>query len=135
MSDEPEFKKRLPLKAGDIVIIAVVLAAAGMMSAFYAFGGEKQTSGAFAVVISPSGRYEYPLAADAVFTVHGSGHTLTAVIEDGEIYVADSDCPDGICVHMGRVSHPGEMIVCLPAKVLITVTGTGAEDGFDAVAG
>lgn len=136
MSDKTAAEKKtsFPVKAGDVVIIALVLAAAAALSAVFAFGQPAAADGGFAVISTPDGRTEYPLCHDAVIPVGGRGHTLTAIIENGGIRVTESDCPDGICVGMGRVSKPGEMIVCVPAGVIITVRGGGAE-GFDAVAG
>lgn len=135
MSDKTAAEKKaaFPVKAGDVVIIALVLAAAAL-SAVFAFGQSSAADGGFAVISTPDGRTEYPLCHDAVIPVGGRGHTLTAVIENGGIRVTESDCPDGICVGMGRASKPGEMIVCVPAGVIITIRGGGTE-GFDAVAG
>ena len=136
MSDKTaaQNKAAFPVKAGDIVIIALVLAAAAALSAVFAFGQPAAADGGIAVISTPDGQTEYPLGHDAVITVGGRGHTLPAVIENGGIRVTESDCPDGICVSMGRASKPGEMIVCVPAGVIITIKGGGAE-GFDAVAG
>lgn len=131
----------LPLTVGDALIILLVLAAAGVMSAAFAFDRPDGEGDRYAVVISPDGRKEVPLDIAGVFTVNGEGHTLTVAVESGSVYVLDSDCPDRICVSSGRISEPGEMIVCLPAKIMITVeteadAGSVRADGeIDAVAG
>ena len=63
-----------------------------------------------------------------------TGHTGTEEIrisdEDGEniiriegetIAVIDADCPDLVCVHTGAASQKGDVIACLPHKLLIEV--------------
>lgn len=45
--------------------------------------------------------------------------TAVAVVEDGEIYMAASDCPDQICVAHGPLRHGGTPIVCLPNHLSI----------------
>lgn len=48
---------------------------------------------------------------------------------DGEtIAVTSADCPDQLCVKAGKASRPGDIIACLPHKLLIEVKETGAED-------
>ena len=43
------------------------------------------------------------------------------VIRNGEAYVAEASCPDGICAAHRPISRRGESIVCLPHRVVITV--------------
>ena len=40
----------------------------------------------------------------------------------------DADCPDRLCVKQGSISKNGESIVCLPHKVIVTVTGGDGAD-------
>lgn len=42
---------------------------------------------------------------------------------DGEIRVAEADCPDGICAAHVPVSKTGENIICLPHKLVIEIIG------------
>ena len=45
--------------------------------------------------------------------------------------VAEADCPTQDCVHTGTITRSGQSIVCLPARIVIQLTG-GQPDG-DAV--
>ena len=56
------------------------------------------------------------------------------VIEGGKASIVEADCPDGICVKQGKISHTGQTIVCLPHKLVIEITGKAEENGLDAVA-
>ena len=42
-------------------------------------------------------------------------------IENGHISVTDADCPDKICLQTGAISHAGEIIACLPHKLIIEI--------------
>lgn len=45
------------------------------------------------------------------------------VIQDGTAHMESATCPDGLCVSHRPISRAGESIICLPHKVVITVTG------------
>lgn len=42
-------------------------------------------------------------------------------VENEKIAVDEADCPDKICVHTGAISKPGEIIACLPHKLIIEI--------------
>ena len=44
----------------------------------------------------------------------------------------EADCPDKLCVHQKAISAENESIVCLPNRVVVTVTNSKKEgmDGF-----
>ncbi|MCY6484852.1 NusG domain II-containing protein [Clostridium aestuarii] len=44
-------------------------------------------------------------------------------IENGGIRIIESDCRDKICVEDGFKDKPGEVLVCLPHKVIIEIKG------------
>lgn len=56
---------------------------------------------------------------DREIVIEYKGRTNTVKIENGDIYVCDAECPDHTCMNMGRLSHSGVPIVCLPNKLII----------------
>lgn len=77
----------------------------------------------------------YPLNSEVRVPVSGAhGFHLTLVVQGGRAYVEESTCPDLICQHHAPVSKAGEVIVCLPGQVTITVEG-GERHGPDAIVG
>lgn len=54
-------------------------------------------------------------------------------IEDGKAWVKNSPCPHKICVNMGKISRPGEMLVCVPNRVSIKITGEKSTKTLDGV--
>ena len=45
-------------------------------------------------------------------------------IEGGKVRVTEADCPDKLCVYHPAATRSGEMIVCLPHKLVVQI-----EDG------
>jgi len=43
------------------------------------------------------------------------------VIEGGRAYISEANCPDGVCKAHRAVSKSGEVIVCLPHKLVIEI--------------
>ena len=110
----------------DAALILVLLLLAGAL--YFAFSASRE-EGACAVVIvegEESGRY--PLNKNGVCPLNGGSNIL--VIENGYAYLSEADCPDKICVHMGKIHLNGQLIVCLPNAVIVTVEG-GDDGGVD----
>lgn len=58
---------------------------------------------------------------------------LTVVADgNGSIRVAEATCPDQICVHTIPARSPGDQIICVPNRMVITIEGKGT--GIDALA-
>lgn len=50
------------------------------------------------------------------------------VIENGSVFVTDASCPDKLEVKEGGISKTGEMLVCLPNRVVIRIAGESEVD-------
>ena len=74
------------------------------------------------------------LAQKQVVPIQIDGYTLELVVENGEVWIAQADCPTQDCVRTGHIHRAGESIVCLPARVSVRLTGQ-ADDTIDAVLG
>ena len=42
-------------------------------------------------------------------------------VKNETIAIDEADCPDKICVQTGAISKPGEIIACLPHKLIIEI--------------
>ena len=115
------------------VVLAVVVLA--ILSALTVWRGGTET-GALTTVVTADGqeidRFAPADLLDAPRTYSYNGVTLTvAAEEDGNgLRVSSSDCPTQDCVHTGTISRGGQSIVCLPARIVIQLTG-GAADSND----
>ena len=119
-------RKRLRM---DLLLIALLLAAAGVLYLAFGPSGEK---GIVAVVrVDGAVTARYPLDVDGVYTLNGGTNVLA--IENGYAWMQEADCPDHICMLFGKVNKTGQVITCLPN--LLTVTIEGGEQTVDAVVG
>ena len=104
----------------DIVLI-LAIALVGLCLLF--FNGRKTSLGS-SVVVEVDGKTvaSYPLDTDEVFVLNGGTNTLE--IKDGRARISDADCPNMQCVRQGWISRGGQSIVCLPNKLIVTVTSS-----------
>jgi hypothetical protein len=59
------------------------------------------------------------------------GPLVIATDGKGSIRVVESTCPDQICVHTVPARSPGDQIICVPNRMVITIEGKGT--GIDAL--
>lgn len=120
------------LKKGDKIIAAAVilLSAALFLASFFL---NRNTAGLYAE-ISVGGVVVSTLPLDKN-TDFDTGEGVLIRVADGKVYVAESDCPDKLCVRQGKIEKPGQMIVCLPNRVVVKIVSENSRnEGVDAVA-
>lgn len=122
------------LRKADLLLLAAALVFGAVLAAVLLLrspGGTVQVRVAGAVTAG------YPLDVDASYTITGAnGGTNLLVIEDGAARIEEASCPDGVCVHTGRIRRNGQSIVCLPNQVVVEIVSeTENSSGVDITAG
>lgn len=85
-------------------------------------------SALYAVVQNDDGFYQVlPLNEDARVTVTGDLGTNVIEVADGRVRCVESDCANQVCTDTGWVSSPGQMIVCLPHRLVVEVVADPAD--------
>ncbi len=109
------------LKKRDILLIAGIL----IIAAAVWLGLRLTSSGGGSTVLVTVDGEQYaslPLGRDAELLIESAdGGENLLVISGGEARVESANCPNGVCVDTGAVSEDGELIVCLPHKVVIEI--------------
>ncbi len=102
-----------------IIILTVVLA---VLAYVFATSGDADK-----VSVYKDGKLlgEYSLSKNQSIDING---TNMLVIEDGEAFMTEADCPDKLCINQGKIGSKGGSIICLPNKVVVETKG-----GADAV--
>ena len=118
-------RARIVPKRGDIFLIVGCLLAALVCCGLW-LGLRKQGG---AVIVEQEGREtaRYALDEDRTVRIEGEGGYNTLVIEGGQVWLSEADCPNLLCV------KTGQSIVCLPHKLAVRIVG-GASP-LDAVTG
>ncbi|MBQ8846674.1 MAG: NusG domain II-containing protein [Lachnospiraceae bacterium] len=130
----PTAKNGGRLFRNDVIFIAALLVVVSLCGlCFYLFRGEGDK-----VVVTVDGTEygTYSLAEDVRVEIRTGAEDEelnVLVIKDGQAYVENATCPDGICAGHKPISREGESIVCLPHKVVITVYTTEEKDAPDIV--
>lgn len=103
-------------KKGDVLLLLVVIVLVALTIAFSVT--EKATVAE--IYIDGSLAYRVDLTKDATFDILDG--KMTVAVKDGRIYVAKSDCKEQLCTHASPIGNKGGTIVCLPNKVVITIS-------------
>ncbi|UNC90915.1 NusG domain II-containing protein [Candidatus Contubernalis alkaliaceticus] len=56
-----------------------------------------------------------------------NGLTIIEIL-DQRVRVISSACPDKLCVHSGWIDKPGQLLVCLPNKVVVRIISDEQQD-------
>ncbi len=120
------------IKKADI-ILAAILIITGMLAS-YALAFEQGNGSEVEIMANGQLFGTYPLSEDRRITVEQNSHINKITIKDGSVSMSFSDCSGQDCVNHEAVSKNGEMIVCLPNRVVVEITDTqesGSGDGSD----
>ncbi|MDD7363675.1 MAG: NusG domain II-containing protein [Peptoniphilus sp.] len=105
-----------------IGLVVIVIAAALAVSQWMP---KEETAHAYvSVQIDGKEVEQIPMTKDNYhkeYVYHAHGGTNKLVIDEKGCTMVESDCPDGICLRMAPIKSPGEMIVCLPHRIVAEV--------------
>lgn len=63
------------------------------------------------------------LKTDRRINLEGEKGRVVIEIKEGRVRAVESSCFQKICVNTGWINKPGQNIICLPNKVLVTIEG------------
>ena len=75
------------------------------------------------------------VTGEQTFVIETRAGNNTIAVRPSGICVIDADCPDGVCVKQGWLEGGAVPIVCLPHRLVITLTSGGGDDALDAASG
>lgn len=108
-----------------IVIGALLLSGLLLMVGVLLFSRDGRT---VEVRVDGAVKYRYSLSENRRVTLKGANNgSNVLVIQSGEAWIEEADCPDGLCIKTGRISKEGQSIICLPHKLVAEITSKNAE--------
>jgi hypothetical protein len=109
----------------DGLIILSLLAGVGFS---FFFTGQKKEGNQ--VIVERQGRivFSAPLDVNREELFTGPVGETLMVIRDHEVFIQRSDCPRKVCMAMGSIHRTGDVIACVPNRILIRIAGETKED-------
>jgi hypothetical protein len=104
-----------------IALVVLFVAAAVWLALGYV---GRHRGGVVVVNVNGSDAERWPLdpgAEPVTRTVQGAIGKSTFEISGGRVRMVSSDCPDKVCVRTGWVSRAGQVIVCIPNRIILRV--------------
>jgi len=124
------------MTGADRLVCAAALAGAGAL----ALGMRAPAEGPVRAVVLVDRRVvvTLPLDREGTFPVEGRRGPVVLEVSDGAVCVAESDCPQHVCVAMGAKRRPGDLLACVPNALIVRLEGSGpagtGEEVPDAIA-
>ena len=116
-------RSELSLRRADVVLIAAVICLALLCGIGMLFGRQGRS---VTVAVDGKAVAVYPLDEDREVWLTGyGGGKNRLVISGGAARIAEADCKDGLCARHAAVSRTGDVIICLPHRLTVTVDGAG----------
>ena len=122
-SDRKKLIRDLVL-AGSLLLAAVIL--------LLVINGTRESGGVAVVRVDGVETERLPLSVNGTFPLNGGSNIL--IIQDGQAWMSEANCPDLICVRQGKIHYSGQVITCLPNRLTVTIEG-GESGGVDLIVG
>ncbi len=68
---------------------------------------------------------------DRTFSIPQNENVVFRLYQDGSIAFAESDCPDKVCIHAGKLRRSGQFAACLPNGIVMKIVPQGTRGGED----
>lgn len=124
---ETKNKKKI---RNDIIFIGALLLVLAIISGCLLLFREKGST----VKVTVDGEIygTYPLDKDQTIEIRTENGYNILVIEDGEAYIREASCPDGVCSsHEPIPSWFSNSIICLPNKVVVELDDNDSQGQND----
>lgn len=113
-------KNQLKLfKPGDVIFGLLIIVLTYLL--FFWFKPVSNKNNIALVQINDNVHYEINLDKDQIIKLKEFNPEVEIEVKNNAIRISRNDCEKKICMKMGFISKPGQMIVCVPKKILIFI--------------
>ena len=125
------------LRKGDLILI-VVLIIIGVCAITYTTLFARRAEQGKRVIVEIDGQVvrEFSLSEEVESVRFDTPHGYNILnIADNRVRISEADCPDKLCVLTGWRQQVGQVIVCLPHRLIVRIVGDngGAGEQLDGV--
>lgn len=103
-----------------LFLLPAVIAVIAAVFLLYADGGRTATVTVDGTVVAT---VQLDSAPDGEISVDTRYNNKIAV-KNGKIGIVEADCKDNVCVNTGFIEKPGQTIVCVPSRLVISIGET-----------
>ena len=111
----------MKIQRGDLILVALLLLLGGV--GWFTVHLVRTQNSPERIKVSAAGQ-EFELALkDTLLMIPGPSGETTLRIQNKKVWVEKAPCPNKLCMRQGKISRPGESIICLPNRIVITIEG------------
>jgi len=108
-------------KKSDIIILIIIVMST-LFWIIYNFASSKQSAKAEIYYYSELAEtIDLTAGVEKTFSIPQNSHVIFHLYKDGTICFEESNCPDKVCVHAGKLHRVGEMAACLPNGIVLKI--------------
>ncbi len=108
----------MKLKFGDFLIFLLII-----ITLIFTFQFPNKKEMLKVKIISPYKNFFLKLSENRKIKIKGAKGYLILQIKNNKVRVIYSTCPNKICVKSGWISKKGEVIACIPNRIIVKITG------------
>lgn len=109
------------LKIGDLILIGLLTLV--IIVSFLTIHFIRIEGKFVAIYVEGNLIYRLSLEEDTEIKVRGIMGLTKIRVEQGRVTVVEAPCPNKICKKMGKISRSGEILVCVPNRIVVRITG------------
>lgn len=119
-------------KKTDLIIIAVVIAAAVIIYVAYnsVFAGKRAKAEIY-YYSKLVETVDLTTGLERTFSIEENKNVVFHLDKEGNIRFVQSNCPDKVCIHAGKLHIPGQSAACLPNGIVLKIVPWGERDEDD----
>ncbi len=121
------------MKKNDVILIAVIAVLALGLGGYFLLNREEAKNAKVVIQVNGQTYQTADLYKDQTIEIKYDDHTNVLEIKDGYAKMVSADCSDQICVNQKAIHYNGEMIICLPHLVMVTIESE-EEKSLDSIA-
>ncbi|MBN2091277.1 NusG domain II-containing protein [candidate division KSB1 bacterium] len=119
------------LTPGDKILIISLLLSSFFMCYFLIFN--KQTGKMAVIWVNGQEIKRLDLSREQQLELAGAQGEFIVQVKNNAVRMIKSTCPDKLCLQMGAINKPNQVIVCVPNRVIIKIEGGTSSEQFDLI--
>ena len=127
------------IRKADIALFFVLVTLGIVLSILGLFNGAGKADGSSPALVkisvagNPYGTYD--LSTNQEIEITNGQNLNKVIIKDNEVQMIEANCHNKVCIKQGRISKPGQTIICLPNRVLVQIEGASEGGDPDVISG